>query len=77
MKPTSNETDRRETDRRSPPADRRDDIVRAVAGDRRVVEKRGEVEAMADALDDILRWERASERTIQVAAKANSGGFSN
>ena len=77
MKPTSNETDRRETDRRGPPTERREDIVRAVTGDRLVVEKRGEVEAMADALDDILRWERASERTIQVAAQANSNGFSN
>ena len=62
-------TDRRKSDRRTPPAERREDVTRAVEGDRRLVENRGEVAAMADALDDILRWEKTSERSLKVATK--------
>lgn len=71
MKSTSKVTgtERRESDRRTPPAERREDAIRAVAGERRVVEQRGEAKAMVDALEDILRWEKASERTLKVAAK--------
>jgi len=74
MKSTSKEmgmteADRRSTERRTPPAERREDGVRAVAGERRVVEQRGEAKAMVDALEDILRWEKTSERTLKVAAK--------
>ena len=75
MKPTTKETDdRRQEERRVPPSERRDDIVRAVSGDRRVVEKRGVGKAMVDALDDILKWERASERSLRIAAEASSNG---
>ena len=62
-------TERRKSDRRTPPAERREDVKRAIEGDRRLVENRGEVAAMADALDDILRWEKTSERSLKVAAK--------
>lgn len=62
-------TERRTADRRSPPAERRTDVKRGVEGDRRVVENRGEVKAMADALEDILRWEKTSERSLKVATK--------
>lgn len=74
MKPTSKDDaeDRREGDRRAPPAERRSEVVRAVSGDRRVVEKRGIGEAMVDALEDILRWERASERALKVAAQTST-----
>ncbi len=71
MKPTSKEADRRKADRRSPEAtERRVDAARAVTGDRRVVENRGVGKAMVDALEDILQWERASERALRVAAKS-------
>jgi hypothetical protein len=70
MKPTSKEVgDRRKAERRTPPTERREEIPRAVAGDRRVVENRGVGAAMVDALEDILRWERASEKSLRVAAK--------
>jgi len=62
-------TERRQSDRRTPPAERRTEVKRAVEGDRRVVENRGEVLAMVDALDDILRWEKTSERSLKVATK--------
>ena len=72
MKEMSKEEDRREAERRSPPAERRDEPARAVMADRRVVENRGVAHAMVDALEDILRWEKASERTIRAAAKVTS-----
>jgi hypothetical protein len=71
MKSTGKEADLRKAERRSPPTERRADAPRAVAGERRVVENRGVAEAMVDALEDILRWERASERTMKVAAKVS------
>lgn len=78
MKPTSKEAgDRRKAERRAPPAERRTDGVRAASGDRRVVESRGLGEAMVDALEDILQWERASERSLKVADKASSTKLSN
>jgi hypothetical protein len=73
MKPTTKEVggqDRRKAERREPPTERRVETARAVTGDRRVVEKRGIGEAMVDALEDILEWERQSERTLRVAAPA-------
>ena len=73
MKPTSKEAgDRRKAERRSPPSERRVDAARAATGDRRVVENRGLGAAMVDALEDILQWERASERSLKVADKASS-----
>ena len=73
MKPTSKEsTDRRTADRRTPPSERRADGLRAAAGERRVVDKRGIGEAMVDALEDILHWERASERTLKAAERAST-----
>jgi hypothetical protein len=67
MKSTSKTEERRQDDRRSPPSERRSQTTRAVAGDRRVVESRGLGAAMVDALQDILQWERASERSMRVA----------
>jgi hypothetical protein len=74
MKPTSKEAgDRRKAERRTPPSERRTEVTRSVAGDRRVVENRAVGAAMVDALEDILAWERASERTMKVAPdKASS-----
>lgn len=67
-------TERRNSDRRTPPAERREDVARAINGDRRVVENRGEMKAMVDALEDILRWEKTSERSLKVAAKVVTQG---
>ena len=67
-------TDRRSTERRQVD-DRRSGVVRAAhetGSDRRVVEQRGVGAAMVDALEDILRWERTSERAIHVATDASS-----
>ncbi|MBX3231989.1 MAG: hypothetical protein KIT84_12485 [Labilithrix sp.] len=61
--------ERRTSERRTPPGERRTDAVRAVAGERRAADQRGEAKAMVDALEDILRWEKASERTLKVATK--------
>jgi hypothetical protein len=75
MKATNKETattERRKTDRRTA-SERRIDVARAVEGDRRVVENRGECDAMVDALEDILRWEKTSERSLKVAAKVVTG----
>jgi len=73
MKPTSKEAgERRKAERRTPPTERRTDAVRAASGDRRVVENRGLGAAMVDALEDILHWERASERSLKAAEKASS-----
>jgi len=68
--PTSKGDDRRKAERRDA-KDRRSEVTRSVAGDRRVVEKRGLGASMVDALEDILQWERASERSLRVAS-ANS-----
>ncbi|MBX3196955.1 MAG: hypothetical protein KF850_11330 [Labilithrix sp.] len=78
MKPTSKEAgDRRKAERRTPPTERRADAARGVAGDRRAMEGRGVGAAMVDALEDILQWERASERSLKVADKASSPKLSN
>jgi hypothetical protein len=66
-------TDRRSTERRaSGSGERRADAVAAVKGERRVVEQRGVVTSMVDALEDILKWERASERALRVAAVSST-----
>ena len=66
---TDKTKDRRETERRSTPeAERRSEPERAVAGERREQDQRGLGVAMIDALDDILKWERASERSLRVAS---------
>ena len=64
-------TDRRSTERRTV-SDRRTETVRAVKGERRVVEQRGVVTSMVDALEDILKWERASERAMRVATEQST-----
>jgi hypothetical protein len=70
MKPTSKEAEnRRKAERREQPAERRGEVARAVAGDRRGVENRAVGAAMVDALEDILAWEKASERSMKVAEK--------
>jgi hypothetical protein len=61
-----NATDRRKTERRGR-EERRADAVRSGTGDRRVVDQRGVATSMVDALEDILKWERASERAMKVA----------
>ena len=55
----TNTTDRRQNERRA--------VTKGVKGDRRVVEQRGMAHAMVDALEDILKYERASERALRVA----------
>lgn len=71
MKPTTKQAgDRRKAERRTPPPERRNDAVRGATGDRREFENRGVGAAMVDALEDILRWERASERSLKAAAIA-------
>ena len=64
----TNTTDRRQTERRA--------VTKGVKGDRRVVEQRGMAHAMVDALEDILKYERASERALRVA-RASSSDVSN
>jgi len=64
--------DRRKTERRGQKTERRSDVVRGVAGERREVEQRGVATAMVDALEDILKWERASERAMKVAPSTAS-----
>jgi hypothetical protein len=56
-------TDRRTTERRG------GDLKTSgsAKGERRVVEQRGVATSMVDALQDILKWERASERAMRVA----------
>lgn len=57
--PTSKDSDRRKAERRGQ--------VTRTGNERRVMEQRGIAEAMVDALEDILKWERASERSLRVA----------
>ena len=63
-------TDRRSTERRSETA-----RTARPKGERRVVEEAnqgGVVTSMVDALEDILKWERASERAIRVATEQST-----
>jgi len=69
-KKTQSSEERRQSERRSGEAERRTEPERAVSGDRRESEKRGVGEAMVDALEDILHWERASERAMRIAEKS-------
>lgn len=57
-------------------AERRGTITKGVKNDRREVEQRGMAHAMVDALEDILKYERASERALRVA-RASSSDVSN
>lgn len=63
--PTKQDTDRRKTERRG--GELKTSAASAPKGERRVVEQRGVVTSMVDALEDILKWERASERAMRVA----------
>ncbi len=73
MKTTTKQTEeRRKAERRKKPTDRRADPARAIAGDRRIADHRGLGASMVDALEDILRWERASERALKAAAEAKN-----
>ena len=60
-------------------AERRGAVTKGEKGDRRVVEQRGMAHAMVDALEDILKHERASERALRVgrATGASSSDVSN
>jgi hypothetical protein len=64
--PNKTQGDRRKSERRHT-AERRSEPMRAAIGDRRVMDGRGVAQAMTDALEDILAWERASERMLKVA----------
>lgn len=78
MKPTSKDAgERRKAERRNKPVERRADVARAVAGDRRVADNRGVGAAMVDALADILAWERASERSMKVAEQSSPPEMTN
>jgi hypothetical protein len=59
--------------------DRRHEERRAVTKGVKVVEQRGMAHAMVDALEDILKYERASERALRVAGMtgASSSDVSN
>ena len=74
--PTKHGTDRRQTERRgSSGASSSTEAVTETAapnGERRVVEQRGVVTSMVDALEDILKWERASERAMRVATEQST-----
>ncbi|MCA9587821.1 MAG: hypothetical protein KC657_21005 [Myxococcales bacterium] len=69
--PAKHQEERRTTARRGPTTDRRTEVVRGALGDRRLVEQRGVADAMCDALEDILHWERASEVHLKVRRPAN------
>jgi hypothetical protein len=69
-KTNNDEPERRKADRRVGEPERRSDQMRAAVGERRGAEDRGVGVAMVDALEDILQWERASERALRVAAKS-------
>lgn len=56
--------DRRKSERRTAGA--------KPAAERREMEQRGVGTAMVDALEDILKWERASERAMRVAATSTA-----
>lgn len=64
--PTKQDGDRRKTERRASGASK------SANGERRVVEQRGVVTSMVDALEDILKWERASERAMRVATEQSA-----
>lgn len=52
------------------PDDRRSGVVRAAP--KKSVEPPAIAASMVDALEDILKWERASERALHVAADTSS-----
>ena len=72
--PTTNKAtpDRRNAERRSGASG-----TKNAKEDRRVVEQRGMAHAMVDALEDILKYERASERALRVAQASSPDVSSN
>lgn len=70
--PDKHDEERRVTDRRSEPslAVESRAVGQRPQGERRVVEQRKVGPAMVDALEDILKWERASERALRIAASS-------
>lgn len=71
MRSTSKEEHENGVDRRKSER-RRVTAKPAEVGERREVEQRGVGTAMVDALEDILKWERASERAIKVAGASTT-----
>lgn len=68
MKNDNTKEEQRKADRRVTPDRRSSSAMRAAAGDRREgIDNRDVVAAMGDALEDILAWERASERSLKAA----------
>lgn len=61
------ESDRRSAERRAESSEKL-----PAEGERRGGEQRGVVTSMVDALEDILKWERASERAMRVAEAAST-----
>ena len=53
-------------------AERRSAGTKNEKGERRVVEQRGMAHAMVDALEDILKYERASERALRVGEQVGA-----
>lgn len=67
MKPMSKGVGDRNSEQCSPERERRAEMARGVAGP-----DDGDLgAAMVDALEDILHWERASERSMRAAQKAS------
>jgi len=61
----------RKSQPRAPTSERRVAVRRSAASEEHGAEDDGLGAAMVDALEDILQWERASERALQVAESAN------
>ena len=70
MRSTKETTDRRKSERRIA-TQHRTSPPRVAKGERREVEQRGMVASMVDALEDILSYERASERNLRAASGSN------
>ena len=74
MKPSKEAA--RKSERRTPAAERKAEARQAAPGEPGV-EAPDVGAAMVDALEDILQWERASERALRVAAKVSDPKLSN
>lgn len=73
--------ERHHGERRTPPDECQAEAVRSATGDRRNDDgSKPSVAlgaAMVDALEDILQWERASERSLKIAEKVSAPKLSN
>ena len=67
--PTKHGTEQRVTESAGNTSARSNTETTPPNGEGPVVEQRSVVTSMVDALEDILQWERASERALRVAAE--------